>query len=70
VGATPNEALLNMLDQAEIEVGSLVTLYSGAGNPDMTAQEAARSIQLRYTGIEVEVLDGGQAHYQYLISVE
>jgi len=70
VGATPNEALLNMLDQAEIEVGSLVTLYNGASNPDMTAQEAARSIQLRYTGVEVEVLDGGQAHYQYLISVE
>ncbi len=70
VGATPNEALLNMLDEANIEDGSLVTLYCGAGNPDMNGQEAARSIQLRYGGVEVEVIDGGQPHYQYLVSVE
>ncbi len=70
VGATPNEALLNMLDQTDIEEGSLVTLYRGAGSPDMTAQEAATAIQLRYSGVEVEVLEGGQPHYQYLVSVE
>jgi DAK2 domain fusion protein YloV len=70
VGTTPNEALLNMLDHATIEDGSLVTLYCGAGNPDMNGQEAATAIQLRYSGVEVEVLDGGQPHYQYLVSVE
>ena len=70
VGATPNEALLNMLDHATIEDGSLVTLYCGAGNPDMNGQEAATAIQLRFSGVEVEVLDGGQPHYQYLVSVE
>lgn len=70
VGTTPNEALLNMLDHATIDDGSLVTLYCGGGNPDMNGQEAATAIQLRYSGIEVEVLDGGQPHYQYLVSVE
>ncbi|MDA1036430.1 MAG: DAK2 domain-containing protein [Chloroflexi bacterium] len=70
VGATPNEALLDMLEQAGIEDGSLVTLYHGAGTTDLKAQEAARAIQLRYGGVEVEVLDGGQPHYQYVTSVE
>ena len=69
-GATPNDALLNMLDRASVEDGSLVTLYCGAGNPNMTGQEAANSIQLRFSGVEVEVLDGGQPHYHYLVSIE
>jgi len=48
----------------------LLTLYYGGGT-DLAATEAlARRIGEIGTGAEVEVVHGGQPHYQYLISAE
>jgi dihydroxyacetone kinase-like predicted kinase len=68
--ATANEALIAMLDVAELEDGSLVTLYRGAGDFEELAAEAAGAITATYAGVEVEVIDGGQPHYTYLVSIE
>jgi DAK2 domain fusion protein YloV len=68
--ASANEALIAMLDVAELEDGSLVTLYRGAGDFEELAAEAAGAITATYAGVEVEVIDGGQPHYTYLVSIE
>ncbi len=68
--ATANEALMAMLDEADLEDGSLVTLYRGAGDLEGVAAEAADAITARYAGVEVEIIDGGQPHYTYLVSIE
>ncbi len=67
---SPNDALASMLDTAELEDGSLVTLFYGAGLAEETAEEAAEAIGARDGGIEVEVHEGGQPHYHYLVSIE
>ncbi|MCY4447365.1 MAG: DAK2 domain-containing protein [Chloroflexi bacterium] len=68
--ASPNDALAAMLDAAELDDGSLVTLFYGAGLAEETAEEAAAAIGARPGGIEVEVHEGGQPHYHYLVSIE
>ena len=68
--ASPNDALAAMLDAAELEDGALVTLFYGAGLAEETAEEAAAAIGARAGGIEVEVHEGGQPHYHYLVSIE
>jgi uncharacterized protein len=68
--ATANEALLAMLDEAEPEDGTLITLYCGAGNLGRFAKEAAGIIESRYAGVEVDIIEGGQPHYSYLVSIE
>ena len=68
--ATPNDALAAMLDAAGLDDGALVTLYYGAGLSEETASEAAAAIGARPGGIEVEVYEGDQPHYHYLVSIE
>ena len=67
---SPNDALAAMLDAAELDDGALVTLFYGAGLAEETAEEAATAIGARPGGIEVEVHEGGQPHYYYLVSIE
>jgi DAK2 domain fusion protein YloV len=59
--------LLTRMDSAEIEV---ITVYYGEGVDRPQAEQLAASIQERYPDQEVELLDGGQPHYCYIISAE
>ncbi len=68
--ASPNAALIEMLDAAGLEDGSLVTLYHGANLAPEAAEFAAGEIVSRFPGVEVEVHEGGQPHYQYIVSIE
>jgi DAK2 domain fusion protein YloV len=50
--------------------GSLVTLYYGGESNLSGAQTLARNIRDRFSSYEVEVVDGGQPHYDYIASLE
>jgi hypothetical protein len=67
--SSPEEAVLAALDGLGAE-GSLVTLYYGAGTRKSAAEELERNIRHRFSSYEVEVVDGGQPHYDYIASVE
>jgi DAK2 domain fusion protein YloV len=49
--------------------GAIVTLYAGEGVGHADAEALAESLRAEL-GVEVEVVDGGQPHYAYLIGVE
>ena len=73
--ATANEALMAILGGADVQDGTLVTLYLGednqvAGDLARIAAEAAETIESHFVGVEVEVHNGGQPHYIYLVSIE
>ena len=61
------EALWERLDLEDYE---LLTIYYGQDISPGEAQELAERIRQRFPDLEVEVLDGGQPHYHYIISVE
>ena len=50
--------------------GELVTLYYGGGTRKKTAEDLARNIRGLFSSYEVEVVYGGQPHYDYIASVE
>lgn len=62
--------LLQTLRAAEIEETELITLYYGC---DLNAKQAnllADIIRRTWSDKEVEVVDGGQPHYQMILSIE
>ena len=66
----PETALTSALDLAGLSADAIVTLYYGAGAQASDAELVAQGLASRFPGIQVEVIDGGQPHYQYLASVE
>ena len=62
--------LCDLIEKIGPESGSLVTLYWGADTQEPEAQSAGESLLERFQGIEVDVVFGGQPHYNYILSVE
>ena len=64
------ESCLGALKKAGAETHELITLFYGE---DLSITEANRivdAVRKAYPGQEVELQDGGQPHYQFIISVE
>ena len=70
-GKTPADALVTVIDKcSETQKIEVVTLYYGAETTETEAQEAAAIIRQKWTQLEIEVVSGGQPHYNYIASVE
>jgi DAK2 domain fusion protein YloV len=68
--ATPEEAVLRALEGVVSQQTSLITLYYGADTTDEQAAALADGLRENFSGHEVEVVEGGQPHYNYIVSVE
>jgi DAK2 domain fusion protein YloV len=64
------EALLELLEKSEAGRHELITLYYGEELPHAEANRIADAVRGKYPALEVEVQDGGQPHYQFIVSVE
>ena len=58
------------LQRMNIDRYEIVTLYYGEQVTHQEAEETARRIKEKYSHPEIEVVDGGQPHYPYIISAE
>jgi dihydroxyacetone kinase-like predicted kinase len=61
---------LELLQKAGAEEHELITLFYGQDVSHADANRMADTIRNRYSAQEVEVQEGGQPHYQFIISVE
>src|SRR5512142_3057156 len=68
--ASVEEGCLQLLEKAKAEEHELITLFYGQDMPHADANRIADVIRSRYAVQEVEVQEGGQPHYQFIISVE
>ena len=64
------EACLSLLNKAETENYELITLYYGADLQHAEANRMADLIRKNYPSLEIEVQDGGQPHYQLILSID
>ena len=64
------EGCLAFLEKANTAEHELITLFYGQDMTHAEANRIADTIRSRYTSQEVEVQEGGQPHYQFIISVE
>jgi DAK2 domain fusion protein YloV len=64
------EGCLALLDKADADEHELITLFYGENLSHVDANRIADLIRQKYPSQEVEVQEGGQSHYQFIISVE
>ncbi|MCE2403550.1 MAG: DAK2 domain-containing protein [Dehalococcoidia bacterium] len=70
VGESPHSVLQEALAGCAPEEGQLISLYRGEDVGEDEGEDAAESIRLRFPGVEVEQIYGGQPLYHYLASIE
>jgi DAK2 domain fusion protein YloV len=64
------EGCLQLLEKADAAEHELITLFYGQDVTHADANRIADTIRNKYAGQEIEVQEGGQPHYQFIISVE
>jgi DAK2 domain fusion protein YloV len=64
------EGCLAFLEKANAADHELTTLFYGENMTHADANRVADVIREKYSNLEVEVQEGGQPHYQFIISVE
>ena len=70
VGTDLRATTLEMVDAMVDEDSAIVSIYFGSDSDEVSANELAAAIEEKYPDVEVEVNDGGQPIYYYVISVE
>ncbi len=64
------EAVRSCISRMARPEASLLTLYFGEQTSRQQAEALAGQLRIEHPSLEVEVVDGGQPHYPYLLSME
>jgi dihydroxyacetone kinase-like predicted kinase len=70
VGNTAPEVLNRVIEEIDMEESEVVTVYYGQDVEKTAAEEIAADIREKYPNLQIEVVNGGQPHYEYIISIE
>lgn len=70
VGKELAPTTLEMVDEMIDEDSAIVSIYYGQDSSEEAATELANAIEEKYPDVEVEINDGGQPIYYYVISIE
>ena len=68
--ANLRQAVTNTLKAAEVKKAEIVSLYYGGDIVGEEAKSLSRALQTQHPHLQVEVIEGGQPHYSYIVSVE
>jgi DAK2 domain fusion protein YloV len=69
-GASPEQVTHDVLAEMQVDNYEIITIYYGESITADDAQKLAGQIEERFPEQEVEVVDGGQPHYYYILSAE
>ena len=69
-GNNISRVALKALKDGEAENYEIATIYTGREARDETTEQLREAISKRYPELELEIVDGSQPHYQYIIAVE
>jgi hypothetical protein len=64
------ETVANTLKMAGAEEADIATLYYGDEIESEEARSLGQVLQAKYPNMEVEIVEGGQPHYSYVIALE
>ncbi|MCL6429384.1 MAG: DAK2 domain-containing protein [Anaerolineae bacterium] len=64
------EVAISILERIHAERMEVITIYYGADSARSEADAFAASIKQRFPAQDVELIDGGQPHYKYIVSAE
>ena len=69
-GNNPSDVLLKILAKLDLKKMGIITTYYGADTQQTEAEQVSANIRDRYPQLQVEVVRGGQPHYNYIVSIE
>jgi hypothetical protein len=69
-GNNPSDILLKILGKLNMKKTEIITIYYGADTQQTEAEQVSAGIRDRYPQLQVEVVQGGQPHYNYIVSIE
>jgi DAK2 domain fusion protein YloV len=69
-GDDPLSVVQTVLGQVEMDQYEILTIYYGSDVSESDASALCTALRAQYPELEYESLNGGQAHYHYIISVE
>jgi hypothetical protein len=69
-GQTVPEVVLRLLELMDAPQRELVTLYRGEETPPAAADQLVDQLATAYPNLTIEVHDGGQPYYHYILSAE
>lgn len=64
------DVLTEVLDKVNLDTAEVVTIYHGADTNSTEADKVGAAVREKYPQLQVEVVQGGQPHYNYIASVE
>jgi DAK2 domain fusion protein YloV len=64
------KVVVALIDKMDLEEGSLVTIYWGADSDQGEVDSMVHYLNDHCHGLEIEIVEGKQPHYNYIISVE
>jgi dihydroxyacetone kinase-like predicted kinase len=67
---TVEQGVMGLLEKANAGENEIITLFYGENSSHVEANRMADVIHNKYSSLEVEVQEGGQPHYQFIISIE
>ncbi|MDY6787458.1 MAG: DAK2 domain-containing protein [candidate division WOR-3 bacterium] len=70
VGDDADQLLLKMLSGEEMSSKEILTLYYGSDVKEAESNELSRQIRQHYPHLQIEVVNGEQPYYHYIVSVE
>ncbi len=70
VADEPETALYKALSHVSPEKSEVLTIYYGDDTDENQALKTKEDISARYPNLQVEVVKGGQPHYNYIVSIE
>jgi len=70
VGNNTTDVLNKMLAKLDLNKAEIITIYYGADTELAEAEQVSDSIREQYSQLQVDVVRGGQPHYNYIVSIE
>jgi DAK2 domain fusion protein YloV len=64
------QGVMDLLEKANAEEAEIVSMFYGENMTHAEANRIADVIREKYPSLEVELQEGGQPHYQFIISIE
>jgi hypothetical protein len=70
VGNNVSVVFLSTIFNMDMSESEMLTIYYGAETEKADAEAMAEEVRHKYPHLEVELIQGGQPHYNYIVSIE
>jgi len=64
------DIISKMLAKLDLTKAEIVTIYYGVDTEPAEAEQVSSSIREQHSQLQVEIVQGGQSHYNYIVSIE